>query len=44
MITSSMSSTLLAWLLQLSGALTTPTVGPPAVQALVLSEASARRR
>src|SRR5216110_3981384 len=37
-----MSSTLLAWLLQLSGALTSPTVGPPAVQALVLSDQAER--
>src|SRR5213076_1211284 len=37
-----MSSTLLAWLLQLSGALTSPTVGPPAVQALVLSDQAVR--
>jgi len=41
-ITSSMSSTLLAWLLQLSGALTSPTVGPPSVQALVLSDQAVR--
>jgi len=29
-----MSSTLLAWLLQLSGALTTPTVGPFEMEAI----------
>jgi hypothetical protein len=41
-MTWSMSSTLLAWLLQLSGALTSPMVGPPAVQALVLSDQAVR--
>src|SRR5713101_1630769 len=41
-MTSSMSSTLLAWLLQMGGALPSPTVGPPAVQALVFSDQAVR--
>ena len=41
-MTWSMSSTLLAWLLQMGGALPSPTVGPPAVQALVFSDQAVR--
>jgi len=41
-MTWSMSSTLLAGLVQLSGALTSPTAGPPAVQALVFSDQAVR--
>jgi len=41
-MTWSMSSTMLAWLLQMGGALPLPPVGPPAVQALVFSDQAVR--
>ena len=41
-MTWSMSSTLLAWLLQMGGPFPSPMVGPPAVQALVFSDQAVR--